>query len=489
MRVAQGDVGRQEEFQERIQREVARILRNAVLEFPVDDPREAELAGLERRVQRILRQVGSVLLTAFTQEAAARLGRPDCMGCGEAMVIRHRYTVTKTGLVGDVTLTRTEYACKACGTCDTPTDELFKAGPGGLTPELSRVTAAACAEIPSFERAAATVGEVIGIRLAARTAMRTTEAIGQVAEEELQAKMAEVAARAASQSKEAGCERMELPVPLPEDAPTILVGADGARAFVDRDWREVKIGVACQLGPERHHDRRTGRDPLILGPRQYVAGVEEADTFFDRLTVSVDEIRDRLCVPLRILMIGDGGPWIWARSQVVASAQDEVHEILDLFHAGEHLGEVAKAVFPNEKEAKAWTHDLITRLRDEGPGPVFDALRALRPRGRNQKKIVRLAIAYFETNRDRMDYPSYAARGWPLGSGIVESTCRLVSNLRTKEPGMRWSYGGIQAILTLRALRLSHDARWDHFWQTAPQTHRPAVRTLNRHKFPAPKAA
>jgi len=489
MRVAQGDAGRQEEFQERIQREVARILRKAGLEFPADDPREAELAALERRVQRVLRQVGSVLLTAFSAQAAACLAeRPCCKDCGEAMVVRHRYTVTKTGLVGDVTLTQTEYGCKACGTRDVPTDELLKAGPGGLTPELTRVTAAACAEIPSFERAAATVGEVLGIRLATRTAMRAAEAIGHVAEGELQAKMAEVAARAGA-SKEASCERTEVPAPLPEDAPTILVGADGARAFVDRDWREVKIGVACQVGPTRHHDRHTGRDPLVLGPRQYVAGVEEADTFFDRLTVCVDEIRDRLDAPLRILMIGDGGPWIWARSQVVASAQDEVHEILDLFHAGEHLGEVAKAVFPNEHKAKAWTHDLITRLRDEGPDPVFDALRALNPRGRTQKKIVRLAIAYFETNRDRMDYPTYAARGWPLGSGIVESTCRLVSNLRTKEPGMRWSYGGVQAILTLRAVRLSHEARWDHFWQTAPQTKRPAVRTLTRHKFPDPKAA
>lgn len=101
MRVPQAEAERQKGFRERVEREVARIIRSAVLEFPVDDPSEAELAGLERRVQRTLRQVGSVLLTAFTQEATARLERPDCKGCGEAMVIRHRYTVTKTGLVGD----------------------------------------------------------------------------------------------------------------------------------------------------------------------------------------------------------------------------------------------------------------------------------------------------------------------------------------------------------------------------------------------------
>lgn len=76
-----------------------------------------------------------------------------------------------------------------------------------------------------------------------------------------------------------------------------------------------------------------------------------------------------------------------------------------------------------------------------------------------------------------MDYPTYAARGWPIGSGITESTCRLVSNLRTKEPGMRWSHGGVQAILTLRAVRLSAFEAWNTLWASTPQTRRPPVRT------------
>lgn len=88
-----------------------------------------------------------------------------------------------------------------------------------------------------------------------------------------------------------------------------------------------------------------------------------------------------------------------------------------------------------------------------------------------------------------MDYPAYAARGWPLGSGIVESTCRLVSNLRTKEPGMRWSHGGVQDVLTLRALRLSSLNIWQHFWNSAPQTIRPAVRTLTYTKDHGARAA
>ena len=78
--------------------------------------------------------------------------------------------------------------------------------------------------------------------------------------------------------------------------------------------------------------------------------------------------------------------------------------------------------------------------------------------------LVRKAIEYFTVNKARMDYPAYAASGLPLGSGIVESSCRLVSGLRVKQPGMRWSLSGVQAILSLRALHLSQTSAWDAFW-------------------------
>jgi hypothetical protein len=236
--------------------------------------------------------------------------------------------------------------------------------------------------------------------------------------------------------------------------------------------------VVCELGPERRHDPRTGRDPLVLGPRQYVAGVEAADPFFSRLTTVVDPVRDRLAKPVRILAIGDGGSWIWRRSAFVAGPDEEIVEILDFFHAKEHLGDLAKALQREEKAAQAWTERWADRLRDEGPWPVIEELTGMKPRGKEQRKILRQTLRYCEDNVTRMDYPTYAARGWPLGSGIVESTCRLVSNLRTKEPGMRWSHGGVQEILTLRALRLSAFESWNHFFASAPQTRRPPVRSL-----------
>ena len=94
--------------------------------------------------------------------------------------------------------------------------------------------------------------------------------------------------------------------------------------------------------------------------------------------------------------------------------------------------------------------------------------------------LVRKAIEDFTVNKARMDYPAYAASGLPLGSGIVESSCRLVSGLRVKQPGMRWSLSGVQAILSLRALHLSQTSAWDAFWRRKPLLRRPRIATLTR---------
>lgn len=136
-----------------------------------------------------------------------------------------------------------------------------------------------------------------------------------------------------------------------------------------------------------------------------------------------------------------------------------------------------RALFQTSELGEAWSKPLGDTLRDQGPEPVLDALHALAPRGKTQRKTVRNAIAYFTEHRHRMDDPTYAAKGWPLGSGIVESSVCLVSNIRTKQPGMRWRRR-VQNVLSLRALLLSSTGAWDNFCKRAPTRRTPPVRSL-----------
>jgi hypothetical protein len=109
---------------------------------------------------------------------------------------------------------------------------------------------------------------------------------------------------------------------------------------------------------------------------------------------------------------------------------------------------------------------LRRRLRDHGVAPVLRALAKLRPGSEHGREVVRKARAYFTEHAARMDYPTFAARQFPIGSGAIESTCRHLVQLRAVQAGMRWRPEHLQAVLSLRALQRS--GRWAAFWATRP---------------------
>jgi hypothetical protein len=56
----------------------------------------------------------------------------------------------------------------------------------------------------------------------------------------------------------------------------------------------------------------------------------------------------------------------------------------------------------------------------------------------------------------------YLARGWPIGTGVVEGACGHLVKDRMEQSGMRWTKGGAQAVLDLRAVRIN--GHWDAYW-------------------------
>jgi len=79
------------------------------------------------------------------------------------------------------------------------------------------------------------------------------------------------------------------------------------------------------------------------------------------------------------------------------------------------------------------------------------------------RRVLAQNVGYFERHREHMDYPAYRAKGWPIGSGMVESGVKQF-NKRVKGTEQFWSTAGSEAILALRALWLSEDGRWNHYW-------------------------
>ena len=143
--------------------------------------------------------------------------------------------------------------------------------------------------------------------------------------------------------------------------------------------------------------------------------------------------------------------------------------ILDFYHASEYLAKLAKGLHPtDEAQALAQTRAWSRVLRDEGGEVMLQVLETWDWSPRASLRAVREEVlGYFRNQKHRMDYPTYEANGWYIGSGAVESACKTVVGQRLKGTGMRWSERGGDAVCHVRALYRSEASQWDAFWQPA----------------------
>jgi hypothetical protein len=141
--------------------------------------------------------------------------------------------------------------------------------------------------------------------------------------------------------------------------------------------------------------------------------------------------------------------------------------ILDIIHASEYLWESANAVLGETNLARtAWVRQHLLLLLEGHTDAVIAALEqaARAPEmTATQVQVLRKTIGYYQRNRAYMRYDHYLAQGWPIGTGVVEGACRHLVKDRREQGGMRWTKAGAQAVLDLRAVRLSGD--WDAYWQ------------------------
>src|SRR2546421_273225 len=166
----------------------------------------------------------------------------------------------------------------------------------------------------------------------------------------------------------------------------------------------------------------------------------------------------------------DGAEWIWKRAaHFVGGPGITVVEIVDIYHAYDHLWAVGRALWDTPEAVSAWVEPLKDALYTQGAPAVLAALDAVVP-SEAAADLVRTTRAYFADNAARMDYPRFVAQQLPIGSGAVESLCKSLIEARLKQAGMRWTPAGAQAIATLRAVQAS--GQWDAFWATHPvRTH------------------
>lgn len=161
----------------------------------------------------------------------------------------------------------------------------------------------------------------------------------------------------------------------------------------------------------------------------------------------------------------DGAPWIW---ELAHEPFPDATQIVDRFHAKEHLWKVAHAVFgPDTLAADPWVAPVLAALEQGAIDEVLAALTALPPVAPSPgqaRSVPEIEADYFCFQAARMQYARFRERGLMMGSGMVESGCRSVVGTRLKRSGMRWTPTGLDAVLPVRTAVLN--GTFDPWWQS-----------------------
>ena len=219
--------------------------------------------------------------------------------------------------------------------------------------------------------------------------------------------------------------------------------------------REAKLG--CVFTQTRlDKNGYPVRDELSTS---YIGSIETADEFGDRLYAEVS--RRGIEKAARACVIGDGAPWIWNLADLHFYGATQ---IIDVFHAREHLWKIGKEIYATDKEkVKNWVTKRIKELDQGEVEKIIAALKRISPVNDTTKGSVEREINYFDKNIERMRYKTFKDQGLFIGSGVIEAGCRAVIGQRLKQSGMHWTVKNANSIIALRCCILSN--RWEDFWE------------------------
>lgn len=219
--------------------------------------------------------------------------------------------------------------------------------------------------------------------------------------------------------------------------------------------------IVAALLPEQEQQRGDARPhPVRKEVRATLAGKAVA---LARLAARAAQYDDHAAIQHRVALT-DGAE---ALQQQVLAHFPTYTLVLDIIHAAEYLWKAANALLGERHPHRtAWVR---TQLRDLVAGKTTTVIAALRQAADAatctpaQGEVLRQVSGYYQRNAPYMRYDHYLARGWPIGTGVVEGACGHLVKDRLDQSGMRWTVPGAQAVLDLRAVRLNGD--WDGYWQ------------------------
>jgi len=399
-----------------------------------------DLAAAERQIRVQLEQIGRAALQRHL-DSHGNLGYQgssrDC-SCGNRQRFMGHRPRELQSMVGPVRLWRAYYHCASCRRGCCPYDLAAGLGAMALSPGLAKMACDLAVDLP-FGKASAKLASLTGRRLSASSIERVAKQAGEVARE-----LEEREARKILAHEPVSCAKAT--------AGRLYVSVDGVMGPMRKAWEEIKL-AECYW-----------RDASGALHRRYVARTEKIDGFVPHAVATAARCGLEGC--RECVLLADGSLWIWDR---IAPAIDPDVKILDWYHAKEHLWSAGNIVFGQGTLAcKTWVESLKEHLWHGRLDAVTNELAALHKtlRSPGKRQAVAELLTYLSNHRDELAYDRFRAQGLDIGSGLIESACKSVVQLRLKLPGARWKPDHAQQILSLRVCHLNGD--WNDFWNSRP---------------------
>jgi len=418
---------------------------------------KTDLEAVEMAFRAALHHAGASALSQllrFSDPAEQQRSLPcSCGHQARYREVRSRRVLTA---LGAVEITRPWYLCPHCHQGQFPADQQLDIENTEFSPGVRRMQALV-GQDASFDHGREQMALLAGLEVTAKSVERVAESIGT-----------DIARREQQQVDRA--VQLDLPIVLGEPVPILYVQMDGTGVPVVKKetegrkgkldglpahTREVKLGcVFTQTGWDEE-----GFAVRDRGSTTYTGAIENAEQFGKRLYV--EAWKRGWSRAKKKVVIGDGAEWIWniAKDHFPGAVQ-----IVDLFHARQHLWELARLLFANDtKRRNQWIGLHQKRWLDKGKiAKLVASLRSLQTADPELAKKIGNDADYFATNAARMNYPKFRKQHLFVGSGVIEAGCKTVIAHRFKQSGMFWTVRGANPVLALRCCHLN--GRFEDYW-------------------------
>lgn len=404
-----------------------------------------------------MHQAGAAALTQLLQfPVPAADQRTIACSCGHRAHYRELCSKTLLTAVGKVEVSRPYYLCSHCHVGQFPADVELDVKDTVVSPGVRRMLAVVGAAAP-FDHGRKQMEVLAGLEVTTKAVERTAEVIGgDIAhgeQDEIQRAM-----------------QLDLPMVVGEPVPILYIQIDGTgvpvvkKETVGRQGktegqpshtREAKLG--CVFTQTTWDEKGYPiRDP---DSTTYVGAIETAAEFGKR--IYLEGWRRGWRRAAKKVMMGDGAEWIW---NVADEHFPGAIQIVDLYHARQHLWELARKLHPNDEvRQNRWMmihQDLLDNCKIK---KLVASLRSIPTSSPELAEKIRTEADYFVRNARRMRYPKFRRQHLFVGTGVIEAGCKTMVGSRCKQSGMFWTVRGANAILALRCSQFN--GRFEDYWE------------------------